>query len=223
MGNKVWKKIEQSESFRRVKLRLKQFSGKEPWLKTDRKFKTVNWGGWQLAANFIKGGDVVYSFGISDDIGFELAVCQKGAHVYAFDPTPYCVEWIAKQNLPNNLQFFPWAAAGSDGHFYLYPRIKKRGKKSSVMYTFHQQGDEENQGVKVRALSLNSMLPELGHKKIDVLKMDIEGAEYEVVHCILKSEIRPKMLLIEFHHRFKGIGKEKRYLQLKSYVKLATC
>jgi len=77
------------------------------------------------------------------------------------------------------------------------------------MYTFHQQGGEENQGVKVRALSLSSMLSELGHKRIDVLKMDIEGAEYEVVNCLLKSEIRPKMLLIEFHHRFKGIGKEK--------------
>jgi FkbM family methyltransferase len=209
MGNKNWKRIEQSNGFRRAKLKYKQLLGKEPKLKIDRELKTINWGGWQLVANLVEQGNIIYSYGISDDIEFELAACRIGAHVYAFDPTPYCIEWIAKQELPNNFEYFPWAAAGSDGHFYLYPRIKKRGKKSSVMYTFEQQGDEENQGVKVRALSLNSTIKELGHKNIDILKMDIEGAEYDVVDCLLQSVIRPKMILIEFHHRFKNIGKEK--------------
>ena len=47
---------------------------------------------------------------------------------------------------------------------------------------------------------------ELGHDQIDILKMDIEGAEYEVVEDIRKSEIRPRQILIEFHHRFPGVG-----------------
>ena len=39
--------------------------------------------------------------------------------------------------------------------------------------------------------------------------MDIEGAEYEVLDSLIASDIRPTQLLVEFHHRFPSIGKEK--------------
>lgn len=203
--------IEQSDGFRKVKLKLRQFIGREPKLIKDIELETEYWKGWDLVPWLLSEGDIIYSFGVCDDIGFELMACKNGAKVFAFDPTPYSVDWIAKQKLPSSLhfQFFPWAAAGNDGEYFLYPRVKKKGKKSSVMYTFHQQGDVQKEGVKVRALSLNSIVKELGHESIDIIKMDIEGAEYEVIDTILKSDLRPKMLLIEFHHRFKGVGKEK--------------
>ena len=47
---------------------------------------------------------------------------------------------------------------------------------------------------------------ELGHRYIDVVKMDIEGSEYDVINDISRSKIRPKQLLIEFHHRFPEVG-----------------
>jgi hypothetical protein len=46
----------------------------------------------------------------------------------------------------------------------------------------------------------------LGHNKIDILKMDIEGAEYEVVEDIVASPVPVYQVLIEFHHRFPYIG-----------------
>jgi len=49
-------------------------------------------------------------------------------------------------------------------------------------------------------------MQELGHSHIDILKMDIEGAEYDVIEDIRLSNIRPKQLLVEFHHRFPNIG-----------------
>ena len=36
--------------------------------------------------------------------------------------------------------------------------------------------------------SLADIANELGHSHIDVLKMDIEGSEYEVIENILESE-----------------------------------
>jgi hypothetical protein len=39
--------------------------------------------------------------------------------------------------------------------------------------------------------------------------MDIEGAEYEVLDGLLASPIKPTQLLVEFHHRFAGIGLDK--------------
>lgn len=46
----------------------------------------------------------------------------------------------------------------------------------------------------------------LGHSKIDVLKMDIEGAEYDVIDDIMYLDIPIKQICIEFHHRFDTIG-----------------
>ena len=47
---------------------------------------------------------------------------------------------------------------------------------------------------------------QLGHDQIDILKMDIEGAEYDVINDISMSDTRPKQILVEFHHRFPGVG-----------------
>ena len=53
-------------------------------------------------------------------------------------------------------------------------------------------------------------------KKIDVLKMDIEGAGYEVIEDLVKSDLEVGQILAEFHHRFRnvGIAKAKRAIKL---------
>ena len=45
-------------------------------------------------------------------------------------------------------------------------------------------------------------IKELGHEKIDILKMDIEGAEFEVIHDIICDGIEFGQLCIEVHDRF---------------------
>jgi len=49
----------------------------------------------------------------------------------------------------------------------------------------------------------------LGHNHIDVLKMDIEGAEYGVIADLLSCNIRVDQLLVEFHHRWPEVGVQK--------------
>ena len=49
-------------------------------------------------------------------------------------------------------------------------------------------------------------MQELGHDHIHIVKMDIEGAEYDVIEDIYQSNVRPDQMLIEFHHRFPGVG-----------------
>jgi hypothetical protein len=66
--------------------------------------------------------------------------------------------------------------------------------------------------VTVKMKSLEDIIHELGHTHIDVLKMDIEGAEYDVIENILNSKISITQILIEFHDRFFG-GKTLRSQQ----------
>lgn len=220
MANKTWKSFEQSEGFRKVKLKFKQLIGKEPNLKIDINLPTQDYFNWKVVPELIRENDIVYSIGICDDIGFEIAMLEKkNVSIFAFDPTPYSVNWMAKQKLPANLQFFPWAVSDKDGQFFLYPRIKSNGKKSEVMFSFHQQEELRDDGISVDAYTLESMVNKLEHKAIDILKMDVEGAEYDVIDNMLNSSLRPKLLLIEFHHRFKGIGKAKTTEAVKALRK----
>jgi hypothetical protein len=51
-----------------------------------------------------------------------------------------------------------------------------------------------------------SLAAMLGHSSVDVLKMDIEGAEYEVLTDVLGSGIPVGQILVEFHHRWREVG-----------------
>ena len=47
------------------------------------------------------------------------------------------------------------------------------------------------------------------HKKIDILKLDIEGYEYELLESINFTNLHVNQILIEFHERFFPDGKVK--------------
>ena len=48
-----------------------------------------------------------------------------------------------------------------------------------------------------------------GHSKIDLLKMDIEGFEYEVIEDILQKSLDIRQICLEFHHFMRGISRRK--------------
>jgi hypothetical protein len=47
---------------------------------------------------------------------------------------------------------------------------------------------------------LTTIMQKLGHSRIDVLKMDIEGAEIPVIADLASSELQIAQILVEFHH-----------------------
>jgi translation initiation factor 2 beta subunit (eIF-2beta)/eIF-5 len=55
--------------------------------------------------------------------------------------------------------------------------------------------------IQVPMKCFNDIIKELNHTSIDILKMDIEGSEYDVLPDILSSRIEIKQIVVEFHHR----------------------
>jgi hypothetical protein len=47
-----------------------------------------------------------------------------------------------------------------------------------------------------------------GHGHIDLLRLDLEGAEYRAIGLLCESTLRPCQLLIEFHHHLPGVSLE---------------
>ena len=79
-----------------------------------------------------------------------------------------------------------------------------------VSYSMLQKQVHHGAGVTLLVKRLRTIAQALGHTTIDVLKLDIEGSEYDVIPDVLDSdEIRINQILIEFHHRFPGVGVEK--------------
>ncbi len=217
-----WKRVKQTPAFQRGKLLVKRLTGRELWLRPEVQYPQRRYGEWTICPELLEQRVVVYSMGIGDNIDFELAVMDEwGAEVHAFDPTPPAA-WVKNLGLPDRFHFHAWAAAAEDGELMLYPRIKRDGSTSDDMYTLVAGESGRHDGIKVPAKSISSIMATLGHDSVDIIKLDIEGAEYEVLEDLLSDRIRPRHLLVEFHHRFPGIGKSMttdivRQLQLNGY------
>jgi FkbM family methyltransferase len=207
MAIAAWKRLEKTPGYQRKKLFLKRLVGKELRLAPEIDMHAVKDGGWWFHPDALEEGSIVWSLGIGEDVDFDLALIRRfDLRVDAFDPTPSTIEWLAERDMPAGFHFHPWAVTAEDGVVEMYPRVKRDGSKSRVMYTMVADGASPDDAIVVPALCVTSILARLGHKRIDLLKMDIEGAEYDVLDNLLQATVKPVQLLVEFHHRFAGIG-----------------
>lgn len=204
-----------------VKRFIKRISGKELWLKKETEREVLETGGWIYIPELLGSDSVVYSLGVGDSIDFDMDLIHHfGLTVHAFDPTPYSEEWIASLELPANFVFHSWAAAGDDGSLRLFRRVSKRGRKSKVMWTAEGDAGDGADFIDAPAYTIRSMMEKLGHQHVDILKIDVEGAEYEILDGLHKEDKLPTQLLVEFHHRFPGIGKQRTAASIEHLRKL---
>lgn len=212
MAIAAWKRFEKTPGWQRKKRFLKRLTGKELRLKVELDIPVIKDGGWWFNADGLTSESIVYSLGVGDEINFDLSIIDKyGVEVFAFDPTPNSVDMLDASKLPENFHFQPWAVTATDGSLKFYPRLKKDGTKSDVMFTMIPEEETKDDVIEVPAYSLATITEKLGHSRIDVLKMDIEGAEYEVLEGLLNSPVLPTQLLVEFHHRFVENGLQRTY------------
>jgi FkbM family methyltransferase len=212
MAIAAWKRIEKTPGYQKKKRFLKRLVGKEIRLQIELQVPLVKDGGWWFTAANLNRESIVYSLGVGDEVDFDLAIIDKyDVEVFAFDPTPNSIDLLDSSKLPPRFHFHPWAVTAHDGSLKFYPRLKKDGTKSDVMFTMIAEEETKSDVIEVPAYCLTTIVEKLGHDRIDLLKMDIEGAEYEVLDGLLKSPVKPNQLLVEFHHRFVDDGIEKTY------------
>ena len=194
----------------KLKLLIKVILGKEFLAKKDvclptEKFGS-DYGGWDIVINDINKDSIVYSFGVGEDASFDLALINKfNLTVHAFDPTPKSIEWVGKKNFSNRFVMHEYGIADFDGVVSFNPPENP----DHVSHTILDRPSTNENSISVPVYSLRTIMNKIGHSKIDILKMDVEGAEYDVINELCKSDIRPKQLLVEFHHRFPGVGIDK--------------
>ncbi|MDH5826021.1 MULTISPECIES: FkbM family methyltransferase [Sphingobacterium] len=202
-----------------LKKQYKVLSGKVSSFKIEHKCSHKwygnSYGGFYVNPDLLHPGAIVYSFGIGQDTSFDDAIIDNhDCQVYGYDPTPKSIEWIDKQtDMSPNFHFHPVGLDKETGTtFFNLPKNKDYVSGSIIN---HQHVDENNM-IEVKMKSFIDIATENNHNHIDILKMDIEGAEYSVIDSILNSPIEIKQILLEIHERFFDNGKEKTKYLLNS-------
>ncbi len=177
------------------------------------------YGGWIIPVdNGLTTDSVCYCAGAGEDISFECALVERyHCRVRIIDPTPRAIQHFHNleqavrsgvQFPVNNssvdfysltgsgldrLQFLPVGLAGQDANMrFFLPRDPAHVSCSVVNL------QKTDQYFTAPCLRLSSIMNQEGDGAIDLLKIDIEGAEYGVIQDITSSGPLPRLLLVEF-------------------------
>jgi len=145
-----------------------------------------------------KPGEVIVDIGAN--VGkYALLACKKVGEqglVFAIDPDSDCVKVIEKNKSLNkfkNLITLEAAMGNKDGQVEFYQSLD--GARHSTTWI----PPHEATTINVKQITLDSLFKKYNLKKIDWLKIDAEGAEYEIFIGSKNSLNYTKNILLEIH------------------------
>lgn len=184
----------------------------------------TEYGGWEFIDLDELQGATILSCGLGEDASFDVEFAATyGARVVIVDPTPRAVQhfrsiearlglpaegpyacdgriepssYQLEKVFPGQLTLVEAALAGRSGviRFYSPPDA---GHVSHSIINFQNDYSTETPFIEVPAVTVQELLPLIG-RDVPLMKMDIEGAEIEVIPHLLEAGLRPTQLLVEF-------------------------
>ena len=192
----------------------------------------TRYGGWNLPDDVkLSEHSIIYSGGAGEDVSFDLLVQDRyKARVVLIDPTPR-----AYKHFDEIKAFYETGTPRFSGDIQKdYVKVIGAAKPDFSKLTFIQDGlwshettlrfyrpvNEKyvshtlienmysNSYYLVDVYSVKNMMARLGHTHIDLLKLDIEGAEIIVLNTMLDDGIFPQYICVEFDLKLKEVDYE---------------
>jgi len=122
------------------------------------------------------------------------------AKIYAYEPNPETYK-LLKQNIKlnklKNIKTFKRAVSGKKGlsKFYIH-------NKSNWEDNLYVKAKKQGREIKVKTITLKDIFDENKIKKCDLLKIDVEGTEYEILNTFPKQYFNKINLIILETHNF---------------------
>ncbi|MEO6037184.1 MAG: FkbM family methyltransferase [Saprospiraceae bacterium] len=168
--------------------------------------------------DFLRADSIVYSVGAGEDVHSDVEMVRRfGCVVHILDPTPKAIQHF--QHLQASAQNGDAMHSETGQDYRASPQIMEKlayhayavWDKDEILQFFepvnpdhvsHSITNIQSSGsfIKVQARTLDSLMTEWGHAKVDYLKLDIEGAEYRVVDYLAQHRIPVDVLYLEYHY-----------------------
>jgi FkbM family methyltransferase len=183
------------------------------------------YGGWVFVDDHALLSSTILSCGLGEDASFDIEYCLRfNARVVIVDPTPRAIshfnqilgrvgnsaEVTYTENgcIPisaypldqidiKNLTLCPFALWNKKEklRFYLPKNI---AHVSCSIINFQNNYSQDTSYIEVDAITIDELLKSYDIDKISLIKLDIEGAEVEVLGDMLQKNIRPRQILVEY-------------------------
>ncbi|MEM6766066.1 MAG: FkbM family methyltransferase [Bacteroidota bacterium] len=190
--------------------------------RVDQEVPLETWGSeygeWVIPKGVMGKESICYLAGAGEDISFDVALAEAyGSEVHIFDPTPRArahynalkeaVEKGEEMALPHNSEYIYTISPTNWGYVHYHALGIW---KDNETVRFYQPSNENHVSHSILNLqktdsyfeaeveTLDSIMHKHGHSRIDLLKLDIEGAEYEVINDMLNKKLDVKVLCVEF-------------------------
>jgi len=177
-------------------IRSKVFVRLEPLVpRADLDFLGTEYGGWPVVVHPSAHDGVCYSAGIGEDASFDRALIERtGCTVHAFDPVPRVADYVAREfaNEPRFV-FHPLGLWSTDSEMTFFgPELDG--------WVSHTAIDFRHTPAAFRAVvrSVPSVMRELGHDHLSVLKLSVEGAQFAVLDPVISAGTPIDQILVEF-------------------------
>lgn len=184
------------------------------------------YGGWTFVDTTGLKGSTIISAGLGEDATFDIEFARKyQANVILIDPTPRAIahfneiqmrlgaenqrdyesrsgkQPIDAYNLSGleraQLRLIPKALWKSGGIMKFFEPSDPQHVSHSLV-NFQNDYSNDTDCIEVECVTLSEIVSKTDAHEIEVLKLDIEGAEIEVIEQFSKHEIRPNQILIEY-------------------------
>ena len=154
----------------------------------------TKYGGWWIPPSLIDSSSICYLAGVGTDISFDKALVERfGCSAWGIDPTPRAILWMSEQVLPISYTFVPLGLAGETGELRFY------SPRNSEHVSHSTKNLQRTKGFfTAEVTTVNELMQRLGHAHLDLLKLDIEGAEHDTIRTMLSNGVYPQVLCVEF-------------------------
>jgi len=175
--------------------------------------------GYMVPDNFLGSDSICYCVGAGEDISFDTELkITFDSKVYIFDPSPYGINHFnqvkdyVNYGIPLTLDktHAPYVYNISSKQFseiefvavglwdkkkilkFYDPEKENYSSHSAFLFT------ESRKFIEAPVDRLSNLMKQLDHEHIDLLKIEIEGAEYKVINTIIEDKLNVKAILVEF-------------------------
>jgi FkbM family methyltransferase len=183
----------------------------------------THYGGWIIPQDIqLDTNSIIYSGGVGEDISFDLLLSDKyKSQIVLIDPTHKAKRHFIeaklffqdkeKNKFKGNIQSDYYSTIQSlDVSFdsFTYVSVGLWNKETTLKFYKQSNKDYVSQSIidgmftqdydTIQTKTIQQIMNENNHTHIDLLKLDIEGAEINVLHNMLDTGIYPTYLCIEF-------------------------